>query len=100
MYQPGFSSRLRRMTAGGDGVVVAQADHGGEHLVAAGQGAQLGDGLGLADGGGQPEPVLDPDRLGHGDGHEVGDGLEAHGLEHALLLGLGGADMPGRERRS
>ncbi len=83
----------------GDRVVVAEPDHRGQHLVAGGERPQLGDGLGLARRLGQVERTLRADRPGDGQGDEVGDGLVAHGLQHARLVGVRRSDVPGGEGR-
>lgn len=83
----------------GDRVVVAQADHRGEHRVAGGEGPQLGDGLRLARGRREIESVGGADHLRHGHREEVGGRGEADGLQHAGLVVVGRADVAGGERR-
>ncbi len=77
----------------GEGAVVAEADHGVEDLVAVGQGAQLGQHLGLGTRARQVEPVGVLDHIRRGGGRQFVERTVADLREH---LGPGlvvGADV-------
>ena len=80
----------------GDGVVVAQADHRGEHLVPAGHPAQLGQGLGFGERIRQAE-LGGLGSLGQGGGGELAERGVPQAGEHVPLLGGRRADVANSE---
>ncbi|MGX1158213.1 hypothetical protein RKD39_005791 [Streptomyces albogriseolus] len=82
----------------GERAVVAQADHGAEDLVAAGEGAQLGEHLGLTAGARQVQRVGVLDHVGHGGGGQLVERAVAHLGQHlrpGLVLGADVALLEG-----
>ena len=69
----------------GDGAVVAEPDHGGQHLVAPGEAAQFGERGRLGQGRGQAERC-GAGRRGQGGPGELVQGGVPHGREHLALL--------------
>lgn len=84
----------------GEGAVVAEPDHRGQHLVAVREGAQLGEDLGLGACGRQPEGLRALDDIGHrGRGELVQRAVTDLGEHLRLRLGIG-ADMALLERNA
>jgi len=83
---------------GGDGAVVAQPDHGGQHPVAGGQLTQPGQGGALAERGRQPQRAGGADRLGHRVVDQRVDVGVAEIRQHARAFVGGRSDVPVGER--
>ena len=88
------------MHGGGDGVVVAVADHLDRGLVLRGELAQLGKDLDFAEGFAERQRGVLPDVLRNGGVHEGVDGVVADSLQHGVDFGLTArADVPVNEGR-
>ncbi len=81
----------------GDRAVVPQPDERGEHGVAGGDLAQLGDDGRLGGGGLDRQLTREADAAGHGGVDEVVEAGAADGLEHPGEVALAGADVAGGE---
>ena len=82
---------------GRDGAVVAHADHRGEHLVAAGGLAQIGERGALRHRLGKVEGALGADLARHHLVDEVVEGAGPHRLQHGCGFRLIGADVAANE---